>query len=60
MNKSIVGSSILLLIVGMPLWLYPEDPYHRFGFILSLTGIIVLIVGIAIQRRARSRRTHIG
>jgi uncharacterized transporter YbjL len=59
MNRSIVGLSILLLIVEVPLWLHREDPYHRFGFILSLTGIIVLIVGLAIQRKARSKKIHI-
>jgi hypothetical protein len=51
MNRSVVGLSLLVLVVGVPLWLYPEDPYHRFGFILFLTGAILLIVGLALHRK---------
>ena len=51
MNRLIVGVSLLVLVVGVPLWLYPEDPYHRFGFIFTVAGIIVLIAGLAIQKK---------
>ena len=51
MNRSIVGLSLVVLVVGGPLWLYQEDPYHKFGFILSLVGTIVLIVGLAIPKK---------
>jgi hypothetical protein len=50
-NKTIVGLDILVLIVGVALWLYPVNPYHQFGFILFLAGIIVLIVGLAIPKK---------
>jgi len=53
MNRSIVGLSILVLAMGLPLWLYPEDPYHRFGFILTLAGTIALIVGLAVPKKGR-------
>ena len=52
MNRSIVGLSLVVLVVGGPLWLYQEDPYHKFGFILSLVGTIVLIVGLAIPKKS--------
>ena len=51
MNRALLGLGILVLIVGVPLWLYPEDPYHRLGFILSLAGTILLIVGLALPRK---------
>jgi hypothetical protein len=51
MNRSIVGLGLFVLIVGVPLWLYPEDPYHRFGFILTLAGTVALIVGLAIPKK---------
>jgi hypothetical protein len=58
MNRSIVGLSILLLIFGVPLWLYPEDPYHRFGFILSLAGTTLLIAGLAISKKRSLKKDY--
>ncbi len=52
MNRAIVAFSILFLLGGVPLWLYPEDPYHRFGFLLALAGIIVLVVGLAVKKKS--------
>ena len=56
MNRLIVGLSILALIVGVPLWLFIEDPYHRFGFILTLAGITGLIVGLAIPKKGALKK----
>ena len=52
MNRSIIGLSILLLVVGVPLWLCREGPYHRFGFILYLAGTVALIVGLAVPKKS--------
>ena len=56
MNRSIVGLSILVLAMGLPLWLYPKDPYHRFGFILTLAGTITLIVSLAIPKKSALKK----
>ena len=68
MNGAIVGLGILVLIVGVVLWAYPveysysilgktvstwvEYPYRDYGFIVSLMGIIVLVVGLAIPKKS--------
>jgi hypothetical protein len=56
MNRLFVGLSLLVIAVGLPLWIYPEDPYHRFGFILFSAGTIVLIVSLAISKKNRLKK----
>ena len=67
MKGSIVGLSILVLAIGAFLCFYPveygyrigevtlyawvEYPYRDYGFILSLVGIAVLVVGLAIPKK---------
>ena len=56
MNRAIVGLGILILLVGVVLWFSPgflanylgrEYPYHNYGLILSLAGLVVLVIGLA-------------
>ena len=58
MKRAIVGLGILVLLVGIVLWLFPgffatflgrEYPYHDYGFGLSLAGIVVLVIGLALR-----------
>ena len=58
MKRVIVGLGILILLVGVVLWLSPgflatflgrEYPFHNYGFILSLAGIVVLVIGLAMR-----------
>ena len=58
MKRAIVGLGILILLVGVVLWFSPgflatylgrEYAYHNYGFILSLAGILVLVIGLAMH-----------
>jgi hypothetical protein len=52
MYRLFIVLSLLVIMVGLPLWLFPEDPCHRIGFILTLAGIIVLIVSLVSKKNS--------
>ena len=58
MKRAIVVLGILTLLAGVVLWLFPsflatvlgrEYPYRYYGFGLSLAGIVVLVIGLAVH-----------